>query len=107
LGESEGSNIEYAIELTEKCQKEYDKFCKKGDKRILNLINESIEQLKTNPTIGDVLIADLKGMRSIHIEKNKYRILYEIHDNPERKITVHKIGPRDDKFYSTGFVRQE
>lgn len=100
MGTSENHSVNYAVELTKKCESEYKKLRKRGDPNLLREIAEYIEQLKTNPNLGEQLIyKELKGMRSIHLNRYHFRILYVIRDNPVQKVIILKIDHRKD-FYS-------
>ena len=100
MGTSENNGVNYVVELTKKCASEYKKLGKRGDPNLLREIAEYIEQLKTNPNLGEPLIYEqLKGMRSIHLTRYHFRILYVVRDNPEHKVIILKIANRKD-FYS-------
>lgn len=49
--------------------------------------------------VGDKLSKNLKGMYSIHINRFKYRIAYEVKKgNPSNMVIIHAIAHRD-RFY--------
>lgn len=97
---SENHSVNYVVELTKKCESEYKKLRKRGNPDLLREIAEYLDQLKTNPNLGEQLIyKELKGMRSIHLNRYQFRILYVVRDNPVRKVIILKIAFRKD-FYS-------
>ena len=69
----------YEILLYKKAQK----FLEKQDKKIKELLGKNIRALKENPFIGKPLSGNLKGLRSLRV--NKYRILYQ---KEEEKLIV-------------------
>lgn len=93
MGKSKDSSIENIVRLSSRCEKSYKKLRKKGDKRLLELVNESIDKLKTDEKAGQELYQDLKGLYSMHISQFSYRIVYEVkEDNFEGIIiTVHTL----------------
>ena len=99
MGQSENGNIEYEILLHTKCERELKKLRKRAAPGLIKEIKESLDGLKQNPDLGEELSQDLAGMRSIHLNKYQFRILYEKKDNPKRQVLVLKIGYRRD-FYS-------
>lgn len=110
MEEGEDSCIKNTVELSPRCDKSYKKFSKKADPNLLKVINKNIDELETNPELGEILTQDLKGMRSIHLNSFHYRIVYEIvKGNPSNRIIVHIIAHRKEvydetaKYFGTGF----
>ncbi len=99
MEKNKNSNVESDISLSPRCEKAYKKLAKRCDPKLLKIINESIDQLKINPNLGQELKQDLKGMRSIHINQFDYRIVYEVKENnPKNIITVHTISHRKNAY---------
>lgn len=99
MEEGEDPCIEYTVELSSRCDKSYKKLSKKCDPKLLKSINDYIDQLETNPELGEELSQDLKGMRSIHINPFHYRIVYQVENgNPISKITIHAIAHRKEVY---------
>ncbi len=99
MGQTEGNDLNYEIVFAKKCGSEFKKLKKKMNPNLLNEIEQSIDELKTNPELGEELSQDLAGMGSIHLNKYNFRILYDVKDNPSRQIVILKTGYRKD-FYS-------
>ena len=99
MGQSKNNDIEYKVLLHKKCEKELTKLKRRANPNLIKEIKGHLEELKQNPDLGEELTQDLAGMRSIHLTKYKFRILYDKIDSPKRKILVLKIGHRKD-FYS-------
>jgi len=88
---------EFAIELLECCEKKYQKLIKKDN--VLKQWTESyLEELKTNPYIGEKLEVNFPRFRSIHYLGNKYRIIYKIFYEPVPKIIICQIGHRSESY---------
>ena len=99
MEKSKDSDITNIVSLSPRCEKLYKKFRKKANPKLLKIINDSIDQLETNPKLGQELSQDLKGMYSIHIDQFHYRIVYEVkQDNLCNIITVHAIAHRNDVY---------
>lgn len=90
--EAEGCK-EYVVHMTKQCQRGYEKSSKRLDRRLHDIIESELKTLHHDPHRGPKLEMNLKGMRSIHINKFSYRIVYEV-DYDACIVTVHKIGHR-------------
>ena len=66
--------LPYTLEITEKCRKKLTKMCKK-DSVLQSSIETFLQNLTTEPYLGDKLEVNFPGMRSIHFHGNKYRII--------------------------------
>jgi mRNA interferase RelE/StbE len=66
-------------------------FFKKLDSNIQTIIGKKIEKLKENPYLGEPLVGNLVGLRSLRIEK--YRVIYKINNN-QLIILILDIGHR-------------
>jgi len=99
MEESKNSSVESDVSLSKRCEKKYKKLAKKCNPKLLKMINDNIDQLETNPKLGEELSQDLEGLRSIHINQFHFRIVYEVEEcNPRNKITVHVIANRKDVY---------
>ncbi len=99
MEKSKDPSITNTVSLSSRCEKSYKKFAKKADPKLFKIINDSINQLETNPELGQELSQNLKGMRSIHINQFNYRIVYEVEQgNPSNIITVHAILHRKNAY---------
>lgn len=99
MEKGEDSCVKYTVDLSPRCEKAYKKLAKRCDPKLLDIINTNIDQLETNPELGEELSQDLKGMRSIHINQYHYRIVYEVETgNPTNKVTVHAIAHRKEVY---------
>lgn len=110
MGKSKDSSIENIVRLSSRCEKSYKKLRKKGDKRLLELVNESIDKLKTDEKAGQELYQDLKGLYSMHISQFSYRIVYEVkEDNFEGIIiTVYAISHRKSVYSDlSAYLKQQ
>jgi len=87
------SKVEFAIKLLDCCAKKYKKLTKK-DTVLKKWTENYIEELKTNPYLGDKLEINLPGLRSIHYLCNKYRIIYKIIYEPVPTIVICEINHR-------------
>lgn len=74
--EAEGCK-EYEVHMTRQCQRDYGKLSKKMDRRLHEHVEPELDALRCDPHRGSRLGQNLKGMRSIHIDKFSYRIVYE------------------------------
>jgi len=92
------SGNNFTIIMTDYCQKKYKKIIKK-DVELENCINHFMDELSTNPYIGEKLLVNFPGMRSIHCRKNRYRIVYRVVDDT-KKIEILEIGHRKDCYSS-------
>jgi addiction module RelE/StbE family toxin len=72
LGENK---IKYQINFSCKSSKEFTKLRKKLNKKLVNSIYDSIDNLKTNPNLGKELVYNLKKTYSIRVQD--YRIIYK------------------------------
>ncbi len=81
----------FDIVMVEYCEKKYRKLIKK-DKVLQRWTENYLEELKTNPCIGEKLVANFPGFRSIHFLGNKYRIVYKIIYEPIPTIMVFEIN---------------
>ena len=59
------------------------------------LVRSAIEQLQTNPFLGDELHEELTGFRSL--KPGRYRILYKF-DEDENTIDVYYVGHRREVY---------
>jgi len=85
--------VQFTIVLLECCAKKYKKLSKKDN--VLKKCTENyLEELKTNPYIGDKLEINFPGLRSIHYLGNKYRIIYKIIYEPVPTIVICEINHR-------------
>ena len=98
MGQTEGNALNYEIVFAKKCGSEFKKLKKRMNPNLLKEIEQSFDELKTNPELGEELSQDLAGMRSIHMNKYNFRILYDVKDDPSKQIVILKIGYRKD-FY--------
>jgi len=85
------NQLQFSVELVECCEKKYRKLIKK-DKVLQRWTENYLEELKTNPCIGEKLVANFPGFRSIHFLGNKYRIVYKIIYEPIPTIMVFEIN---------------
>lgn len=99
MGQTEGDALNYEIVFAKKCASEFKKLKKRMNPNLLKETEQSIDELKTNPELGEELSQDLAGMRSIHMNKYDFRILYDVKENPSKQIVILKVGYRKD-FYS-------
>ncbi len=99
MGQTEGDALSYEIVFAKKCGSEYKKLKKRMIPNLLKEVEQSLDELKTNPELGEELSQDLAGMRSIHLNKYNFRILYDVKENPIKQIVILKVGYRKD-FYS-------
>ena len=98
MEEGKDSDINDVV-LSNRCKKAYKKLIKKCDPKLKKIINNSIDELKTNSELGEKLTQDLNGMRSIHIEQFKFRIVYAVKEgNPQTMIVVHAIAHRKEVY---------
>jgi addiction module RelE/StbE family toxin len=81
----------YDIIISKTFKKKFDKLPKIIRDRAKMIINKLHYEI-----VGEALIGDLKGLYSIHFEKNKYRIIYG--KNKSKIFLVH-IGKRTNSFY--------
>lgn len=67
----------FSLSMLDHCERKYRKLIKKDD--ILHKATEKfLEELQTNPYIGEKLEVNFPGLRSIHYLGNKYRIIYKV-----------------------------
>jgi addiction module RelE/StbE family toxin len=85
----------YKVVISKTFKKKFDKLPTNIRERAKKLIL----QLETE-LIGEALLGDLKGLYSIHFERNKYRIIYTKNKNSIEIILLH-IGKRNNSFYDT------
>ena len=85
---------QFEVELTEYCKKKYYKLIKK-DKVLEKWTENYLQDLSTNPYMGNKLENNLCGLRSLHYLGNKYRIVYKIIYEPIAKIIVFEINHRN------------
>ena len=90
-------NPQFSVELVEYCEKKYHKLIKK-DKILEKWTENYLEELQTNPYIGEKLEVNFPGFRSIHYLGNKYRIIYKIIYEPVPKILVFEIDHRKNSY---------
>ncbi|MCV0399582.1 MAG: type II toxin-antitoxin system RelE/ParE family toxin [Nitrosarchaeum sp.] len=93
----EAKHPQFEVNLTEYCEKKYLKLIKK-DKILEKWTENYLEELQTNPYIGEKLEANFPGFRSIHYLGNKYRIVYKIIYEPIEKIVVFEIDHRKSSY---------
>jgi len=87
------SKVQFAIEMLDCCTKKYKKLIKK-DNVLKKWTENYLEELKTNPYIGQKLEVNFPGLRSIHYLGNKYRIIYKIIYQPTPTIVICEINHR-------------
>jgi mRNA-degrading endonuclease RelE of RelBE toxin-antitoxin system len=90
-------NPQFLVELVEYCEKKYHKLIKK-DKVLEKWTENYLEELQTNPYLGEKLEVNFPGFRSIHYLGNKYRIIYKIIYEPVPKILVFEIDHRKNSY---------
>ena len=88
------SSVEFRVEMSSKCREEYAKIRKRGNPELLEQIDKILEELKTNPELGKRLKEDLKGERSIRIDRFRFRVRYKIKKSPSPVVVILSIGPR-------------
>ena len=57
-------------------------------------VENYLQELKTNPFLGEKLHVNFPGLRSIHFLGNKYRIIYKIQYEPIYEIIICEIAHR-------------
>lgn len=96
-GISRQSNVQFEIELVDYCKEKYQKLIKKDG--VLQKWTETyLEELKSNPYIGEKLEVNFPGFRSIHYLGNKFRIVYKIIYEPIPVILVYEINHRKNSY---------
>jgi len=83
----------FVVTILECCVKKYKKLIKK-DNVLKKWTENYLEELKTNPYIGQKLEVNLPGLRSIHYLGNKYRIIYKIIYETVPTIVICEINHR-------------
>jgi mRNA interferase RelE/StbE len=64
------------------------------DKKVRGTIARSIDALASNPVLqGKALTGPLEGLRSIRAARDRYRIIYRVHDR-RRLVSILWISPR-------------
>ena len=86
------------VELSQQCRAEYEKIAKKGDSKLIALIDKTLDDLKTNPYLGKKLTENLRGEYSIVLHGHSYRILYRIQKLPSPVVVVLSMGHRRDVY---------
>ena len=82
------------VELSQQCRAEYEKIAKKGDSKLIALIDKTLDDLKADPYLGKRLTENLKGEYSIALPRYSYRILYKVQKSPSTAVIVLSIGHR-------------
>ena len=82
------------VEKSPRYNTEYEKIAKKGEPKLVSLINDILGRLRTNPGLGKRLTENLRGERSIALLPYDYRIIYKIQRSPSPVIVVRSIGHR-------------
>ena len=85
--------VHFTIDMLDCCSKKYKKLIKK-DKVLKKWTENYLEELQTNPYIGEKLEVNFPGLRSIHFLGNKYRIIYKIIYEPIPTIKICEINHR-------------
>lgn len=86
----------FSLSMLDHCERKYRKLIKKDN--ILHKATETyLEELQTNPYIGEKLDANFPGMRSIHYLGNKYRIIYKVLTDTYQ-IVVYEIDHRKSSY---------
>lgn len=72
------------------------RFIKKADPHLKEKIKQEVLRIKENPTLGETLSGNFKGLRSHHFSftRTQYRIAYDVKDN----ILIIAIASREN-FY--------
>ena len=83
--------------MLEYCEKKYKKLIKK-DTKLQKWTETYLEELQENPYMGDKLLVNFPGFRSIHFLCNKFRIIYKIFDEPFPHILVYEVGHRKSSY---------
>jgi len=89
--------LHFEVILVECCEKKYRKLIKK-DKVLQKWTETYLQELQTNPYIGEKLEVNFPGFRSIHFLGNKYRIVYKIIYEPIPTIIVFEINHRKSSY---------
>jgi addiction module RelE/StbE family toxin len=76
---------------------DYRKLTKKNSK-LRRWVENVLEELKVSPHLGEKLLANFPGCRSIHFSGNSYRIIYRTIDGPEPQILILNIGHRSTSY---------
>ena len=99
-GPDSGADLPRAVpvELSQQCQTEYEKIAKKGDSKLIALIDKTLDDLKADPYLGKKLTENLKGENSIVLHGHSYRILYRIQKLPSPVVVVLSMGHRRDVY---------
>jgi mRNA-degrading endonuclease RelE of RelBE toxin-antitoxin system len=67
----------FSLSMLDHCERKYRKLIKKD--KVLHKVTETfLEELQTNPHVGEKLEVNFPGLRSIHYFGNKYRIIYKV-----------------------------
>lgn len=68
----------------------FDKRFKKLPRKVQKKIIEEIKKLENDPEIGEPLIGDLKGIRSLHVkvDRTHYRVIYRISKRTNKIIVI-------------------
>jgi len=85
----------YEVIISKTFKKKYDKLPQK----IKEIAKKILIKLQYE-LLGEQLKGDLKGIYSIHFDRNHYRILYTKDKNSIKIILLH-IGKRTNSFYGT------
>jgi mRNA interferase RelE/StbE len=89
-----GSATGYEVVLTGAAQDDFEKL----DRPVQKSAIRQLEKLETSPLYGEPCGnkhgMDLSGCRSLHFQRNSYRIVYRVEET-KRKITVLVIGKRE------------
>lgn len=67
--------MSYRLEVSERLDKLFSKIAKR-DKLQFEILSRKIKEILENPKIGEPLIANMAGMRSVHVRH--FVIIYEI-----------------------------
>lgn len=89
--------LQFIVELVDYCERKCHKLIKK-DKILEKWTENYLEELQTNPYLGEKLEVNFPGFRSIHYLGNKYRIIYKIIYEPIPKIIVFEIDHRKNSY---------
>lgn len=72
----------YELDISEELERKFSKLAKKSLKQ-LEIIHKKVEQIRDNPYHFKPLRGDMKGSRSVHIDKS-FVLIYEIDE--EKKV---------------------
>lgn len=92
--------------MTGRCGRKYNKAGRRFPPRLHDLIESELASLRHDPCRGSELVWNLHGLRSIHINRFSYRIVYEI-DRDLCTIAIVAIGHRSSIYDDLARLRQD